>query len=210
MLTKVLMDTKNTFFADAKQFYGRTSAARMQGASTQYSSARFAQFGAGYYGERGYQIIFTALQHRFSFSIDKAHIHPLSQDTFLREVLVPEAAVLIIQEDLRLSRFQAIETLRASHTFGNMLHPIDDTCSIVHAATRRGMYIFRCLQPLFRFWQASKTLLDFETWAKEQNDKEEEHRVKQEEMDFDVVYNKSQESGTGIEGNPIDLTLDLS
>ncbi|KAF5378360.1 hypothetical protein D9615_008754 [Tricholomella constricta] len=206
-LTKVLTDTKNTFFSDAKQFYRKT-AARMQGASSQYSSARFTQFGAGYYGERGYQIIFTALQHRFSFSIDKAHIHPLSQDTFLREILVPEAAVLIIQEDLHLSHFQAIETLRASHTFGNTMHPIDDTCSIGHEATRRGMYIFQCLQPLFRFWQASKTMLDFETWAKEQNDKEEEHRVKQEEMDLNIIRDKSEDSGMGIEGDPIDLTSD--
>ncbi|KAF5374001.1 hypothetical protein D9615_009909 [Tricholomella constricta] len=207
VLTEVLTDTKNTFFSDAKQFYGKT-AARMQGASSQYSSARFTQFGAGYYGERGYQIIFTALQHRFSFSIDIAHIHPLSQDTFLREILVPEAAVLIIQEDLHLSRFQAIETLRASHTFGNTMHPIDDTCSIGHEATRRGMYIFQCLQPLFRFWQASKTMLDFETWAKEQNDKEEEHRVKQEETDLNIIRDKSEDSGTGIKGDPIDLTSD--
>ncbi|KAF5387097.1 hypothetical protein D9615_001611 [Tricholomella constricta] len=193
-LVKVLTDTRNVFFADAKSFYGRTGAARMQGASSQYSSARFAQFGAGYYGEQGYQIIFIALQHLFSFSIDATHIHPLSQDTFLREVLVPKAAVLIIQDDLHLSRSRAIETLRTSRTFGNVMHPIDEACPIVDEATRRGMNISRSLQVLFHSWQASNTLLDFETWAKEQHNKEEERRVKREEIDFDIEAVLSNES----------------
>jgi hypothetical protein len=69
------------------------------------------------------------------YSLALEHIHPLSYDTFIREVLIPEAALHLIQGDLVTDRQSAIDVLHDSQSFGNMMHPSDDDSQIVMETT---------------------------------------------------------------------------
>jgi RTC4-like domain len=46
---------------------------------------------------------------------------------FIRRVLLPEAAVLLAQEDMGLTRQDAIDIIRTSRLWGLTMHPDDDT-----------------------------------------------------------------------------------
>lgn len=79
------------------------------------------------YGETGYQIICRTLQYLYPHSsLDHTSFAPLSWDTLIQQVLLPEATVLLIQEDLKFDRDKAIKTLFASQRFGIILHSDDD------------------------------------------------------------------------------------
>ncbi|KAJ7211528.1 hypothetical protein C8J57DRAFT_947286, partial [Mycena rebaudengoi] len=69
------------------------------------------------YGELGYEIFAVAVRFMFPDSIDLEAFSPLSYDILLREVLIPEAAVRIVQEDLGLTAKAAKDTLKRSHSF---------------------------------------------------------------------------------------------
>lgn len=56
-------------------------------------------------------------QHKRSFH------QILKPDVFVSQVLVPEAACILIKEDLGLSDEEAYETLCESRAFGMALHP---------------------------------------------------------------------------------------
>jgi RTC4-like domain len=54
------------------------------------------------------------------------HLHP---ESFVSRVLVPEAARLLIKEDLNLSDEEALDVLQRSRAFGIALHPdVDSEC----------------------------------------------------------------------------------
>jgi RTC4-like domain len=53
--------------------------------------------------------------------------HGLSFVNFTRRILLPEAAVLLAQDDLQISREKAIEILRTSRHYGMTMHPEDDS-----------------------------------------------------------------------------------
>ncbi|EJF64057.1 hypothetical protein DICSQDRAFT_81010, partial [Dichomitus squalens LYAD-421 SS1] len=81
----------------------------------------------GYYGELGYVIIHQTLCDLFP----PADFHPdatlpLTPSDFISLVLVPEAAMRLIMEDLSLPRDQAIETLRESVEYGVAMFPVDE------------------------------------------------------------------------------------
>ncbi|RDX48131.1 hypothetical protein OH76DRAFT_1383903 [Lentinus brumalis] len=81
----------------------------------------------GYYGELGYVIIHQTLCDLFpptGFHPDATL--PLTPADFITLVLVPEAAVHLIMEDLSLPRGEAIETLRESVEYGVAMFPADD------------------------------------------------------------------------------------
>ena len=72
------------------------------------------------YGEEGYQIVVLALQSLFpERSFDNKTYTPLTWKAFIREYLLPETMILLIQEDLRISRTACIETIAQSREFGN-------------------------------------------------------------------------------------------
>ena len=90
------------------------------------------------YGEEGYQIVILALQSLFpEASFDEKTYSPLTWKAFIREYLLPETMVLLIQEDLRISRTACIETLAQSRQFGNRMHPMETESVAVHDAFRR-------------------------------------------------------------------------
>ncbi|KAI0794127.1 RTC4-like domain-containing protein [Fomes fomentarius] len=81
----------------------------------------------GYYGELGYVIIHQTLCDLFP----PADFHPdatlpLTPSDFIALVLVPEAAVRLIIDDLSLPRDKAIETLRESVEYGVAMFPADE------------------------------------------------------------------------------------
>lgn len=53
-------------------------------------------------------------------------IHGLRFVDFVRRVLLPEAAVLLTQDDLTVSRDKVIEILLASREYGVAMYPEDD------------------------------------------------------------------------------------
>ena len=79
------------------------------------------------YGELGYVIIHQTLCDMFP----PAGFHPdatlpLTPADLISLVLVPEAAVRLIMEDLSLPRDEAIETLRESVEYGVAMFPVDE------------------------------------------------------------------------------------
>ncbi|PLW06152.1 hypothetical protein PCASD_25275 [Puccinia coronata f. sp. avenae] len=86
----------------------------------------------GYYGVRGYEVIYRTLHTMFlrPSLVDTVTklAHPLSPDFLLRKVLVPEAALCLIAEDLKLKVTDphVRSTLEDSRTFGTIMFPDPD------------------------------------------------------------------------------------
>lgn len=69
-------------------------------------------------------VIYQTLYDLFPLaSFDPKHVGPLAPAEFMQRVLVPEAAVSLIQEDSGQDRERAIETLRASTEYGVSMFP---------------------------------------------------------------------------------------
>ncbi|KAI1791110.1 hypothetical protein LXA43DRAFT_889821, partial [Ganoderma leucocontextum] len=77
------------------------------------------------YGAKGYAILFRLLLHLFKSSFDShwTLVHCLTTDSMIGMVLVPEAAVLLIQEDRSCDRASAIQCLRTTHRYGTIAYP---------------------------------------------------------------------------------------
>ncbi|KAJ7811483.1 hypothetical protein B0H14DRAFT_2181132, partial [Mycena olivaceomarginata] len=118
--------TQSVFLLAARQHYkGKTT--KLQAIGAQYEATdRLAQQGVGYYGERGHQIFDYTLHFMFPDSLDLSDFYPLTYEMLIREVLVPESAVHIIQADLLLTAEDAATVVEESYGFGNILHPAND------------------------------------------------------------------------------------
>jgi hypothetical protein len=76
------------------------------------------------YGEQGFVVIHQTLYDLFPpTSISPDTVSPLTPAEFIQKVLVPEAAVLLISNDLRLGYDQAVATLRESSRYGVAMFP---------------------------------------------------------------------------------------
>lgn len=64
------------------------------------------------------------LQLLFDDTMDNNGISVIN---FIRRVLLPEAAVLLAQEDMGLTRQDAVDIIRTSKLWGLTMHPDDDT-----------------------------------------------------------------------------------
>ncbi|KAI0766656.1 RTC4-like domain-containing protein [Trametes elegans] len=81
----------------------------------------------GYYGELGYVIIHQTLCNLFPpANFDPAAALPLTPADFIAQILVPEAALNLIMEDLGQSRADALKTLRDSVQYGVAMFPADE------------------------------------------------------------------------------------
>ena len=158
-----------------------------------------------------------------NYSLILEHISPLSYDTFLWKVLVPEAVVHLIQGDLVTDRQSAIEVLHDSHLFGNLMHPSDDDSEIVVETTTRAVEGLHHEESLHRAYLTADTALEMEEWIASMANKaswldcsnmeldEEELQIKQEEIDAENDFwrnNNNMTIGVGFKDDPIDLTLD--
>lgn len=86
----------------------------------------------GYYGIRGYEVIYRTLQAMFLGPSRIASItklaRPLSPDFLIRKVLIPEAALCLIADDLKLDRTDPLvrKTLEDSRSYGAIMFPDQD------------------------------------------------------------------------------------
>ncbi|KAK7027185.1 hypothetical protein R3P38DRAFT_2623899 [Favolaschia claudopus] len=118
----------NEFFVAARAHYGQQISQRST-LKAKYANNRECKHGTGYYGERGYQIIYPTLCFLFP---DLPNLlsacQPLTYDILIREVLIPEATVRLIQADLEVDHTRAVAILHESYQFGLGLHQADDDC----------------------------------------------------------------------------------
>ena len=76
------------------------------------------------YGELGYLIIYQTIYQLFPpDTIDPDSTAPLTPADFIQRILVPEAAVRLIMEDLQSTYSSAIKTLRESVEYGVAMFP---------------------------------------------------------------------------------------
>ncbi|KAJ7270602.1 hypothetical protein B0H12DRAFT_1177792 [Mycena haematopus] len=187
------------FFLAARQYYGNEVSKRSS-LSAQYHSNRTSKHGTGYYGERGYQIIYPTLRFMFPDSPELlAVFHPLTYDIIIREILIPEATIRLIQVDLDVGAEDAIPVLKESHNFGLVLHPADDDCEFYARAMTCIADSHRRAGWALRVYEASDSNLPFESWLQEQKAVEEAAKVKVEPREMTLG---------GGRGEVIDLTND--
>jgi hypothetical protein len=58
--------------------------------------------------------------------LQPSQIQPLNSQQFTRRVLVPEAAVLLVMEDCKCSREDAVETVIESRLYGMAVNGLED------------------------------------------------------------------------------------
>ena len=122
------------------------------------------------YGSEGYQIIYFVLLSFFDkTSYELRNLRPLSWDSVIRDVLLPEIVTRLIQEDLGLSRADAIHTFLDSDTFGKLMHPGDDSAALddIQAKVTK---MFKQAQADLTAWENSGSTLDFNVWVKAQRE----------------------------------------
>lgn len=98
--------------------------------------------------------------------------NPLTYDIAVREILIPEAATRIIQDDLKIGREDAVAVLEQSYTFGIVLHPDNDDCEFYTAATRSISMSHSRAQWALPVYEASGSTLGFEAWLQKQKELE--------------------------------------
>ncbi|KAI1793474.1 RTC4-like domain-containing protein [Ganoderma leucocontextum] len=116
---------ENEFWVEAVKNVRQQGSRQTTGVRGQFQ--HFNKTQPGYYGELGYVIIHQTLCDMFP----PADFHPdatlpLTPPDFITLVLVPEAALRLITEDLSLPRDEAIETLRESVEYGVAMFPADE------------------------------------------------------------------------------------
>lgn len=82
------------------------------------------------YGDEGAAIISLTLKSMFpedTFTLADHENQPLPYNSFVKEVLLCQAAVLLIQNDLGIDYNKAVKTLANSGRLGSFLHPGDDS-----------------------------------------------------------------------------------
>lgn len=105
-------------------------------------------------------------------SFDMRPIRPLSHQSFLADVLLPEVATALIQQDLDIDRNIAVETLHNSRRYGSMLYPGTDTDSDVQTIIEKATSEMRRYNALVERYQDACTDLDLPTWARVTAEKE--------------------------------------
>jgi hypothetical protein len=143
-------------------------------------------------------ITLTSMFPEGSFDIT---FQPLSYNTLIREVLVREAALPLIQEDLGFERVKALKTLNSSDGFGTMLHPGDDSPHI-QAVIDKTTKTARRQEALLRMWKASDSIESFSDWLREQNFQDDDPRIKVPQIKVEVKEEGKEiglptESGSG-------------
>jgi hypothetical protein len=85
------------------------------------------------FGELGYHTIFHAVGDKFSADTTLSDVSPMSRDTLLEQVLVPEAIVILISADFDVEHDEAVQILLASTEFGLHYHsdPLDRQRAII-------------------------------------------------------------------------------
>ncbi|KIP04952.1 hypothetical protein PHLGIDRAFT_39419, partial [Phlebiopsis gigantea 11061_1 CR5-6] len=100
---------------------GARKAAGVRGQMSTFSKTQ-----PGYYGELGSVIISQTIYDLFPpGDFQPASTLPLTPTEFIQRVLVPEAALRLVMDDMRQARKEAITTLRDSAQYGVAMFPDD-------------------------------------------------------------------------------------
>ncbi|KAA1468921.1 hypothetical protein DENSPDRAFT_764132, partial [Dentipellis sp. KUC8613] len=84
----------------------------------------FSKTQPGYYGELGSMVIHQTIYNLFPpSSFDADSISPLTPTEFIQRILVPEAALALIMEDMGFDREHAAITMRESAAYGVAMFP---------------------------------------------------------------------------------------
>jgi len=136
-------------------------------------------------------------------SFDLAPFKPLVWSDLIHKVLLPEAVVQLIGEDLpNLDRAGAINMMKLSAHFGNVLHYNEDSLT-VKDITKKLAAVNSHVNTLYDEYEMSQSSLNFNQWAQErQKQLDVDLVIKQEETDMGSSADKS------VEFKIIDLTLD--
>ena len=85
------------------------------------------------YGGRGLEIIYRTLhwhflRHQASDQLQSIKAAPLSPESWVRTVMIPEVSLRLIAEDLKVSILdpKAKDTLESSRAYGMAMFPVDD------------------------------------------------------------------------------------
>jgi hypothetical protein len=113
-------------------------------------------------------------------SFDMTPFKPLSWATLIRDVLLPETAIYLIQDDLTVDRAHAEDILIASQRFGRIFHSSEEN-PIIDDLISKTTRITQIEEARHRLWNASQSTLTFNAWVKEQEKAEAEFQVKKEE-----------------------------
>ncbi|KAG9309877.1 hypothetical protein JVU11DRAFT_9906 [Chiua virens] len=113
---------KSIFWREVKKEVKKKGIRAVVGVKGQFAS--FEKTQPGYYGEQGSVIIHQTLFDLFPPSnLDPSLISPLTPAEFIQRILVPEAAVRLIAQDLCLDIEDAAVTLRESAQYGVAMFP---------------------------------------------------------------------------------------
>ncbi|KAJ7584186.1 hypothetical protein C8J56DRAFT_893780 [Mycena floridula] len=93
----------------------------------------------GYYGERGATIMNMALQWMFPQSDDPDAMcnDDIPFQVILWRILLPETAVILVQQDMSVDADAAMKVLRTSGRYGQVIYPSDDNCPFEEDYGRR-------------------------------------------------------------------------
>ncbi|TIB94064.1 hypothetical protein E3Q19_00606 [Wallemia mellicola] len=129
---RTIVKTKENskFWQKAKEEYLKRGSKRAKGLDAQFE--HFEDEQPGYYGEIGLMVILFNLNLMVSnkskkkIKITDESVHPLTSNDFMRRILVPEVANLLISQDRAISIEKAEEIRKDSREYGNALFSSDN------------------------------------------------------------------------------------
>lgn len=128
MIVKTKENSK--FWQKAKEEYLKRGSRRANGLDAQFE--HFEDEQPGYYGEIGLMVILFNLNLMVSnkskkkIKITDESVYPLTSNDFMRRILVPEVANLLISQDRAISIGKAEEIRKDSREYGNALFSSDN------------------------------------------------------------------------------------
>ncbi|KAI9489991.1 restriction of telomere capping protein 4 [Zychaea mexicana] len=119
--------TESRFKSMETEFYCQHS--RSVARSVFARMARAEKSLSGYYGPRGMQIIMDCLTKELSKSnhLTAANTAPMPPLQCVQQILVPETAARLIQEDKNVSYDEALKIMKKSAKFGSAVNPTMDS-----------------------------------------------------------------------------------
>jgi hypothetical protein len=129
-------------------------------------------------------------------SFDLTPFKPLSYKALVHSVLIPEATVLLIQQDLALGRVDAETTLRNSQQFGHIFHSSPDDLPIIQELVTKTTAIVRKEAARYNLYTLSGSALGFNEWIHEQEQAEKEFQVKREEESVELLGTEGMDADT--------------
>ncbi|KAG8688931.1 hypothetical protein FRC08_011187 [Ceratobasidium sp. 394] len=120
-LREIISDPESSeFFVTLSETIKRDGALKAASIKAQLDSFELSH--PGYYGEQGTLVFFDVLTELFP-DLSPEECKPLQPREFFLSVLVPEAAALLVEQDMNCTHEEALVILRESRQYGQMMFP---------------------------------------------------------------------------------------